>query len=47
MELLNILYKTMETFSQPTADSSQSKLTPWSPADLAADGRILVWKVFP
>ncbi|KAK7363427.1 hypothetical protein VNO77_05570 [Canavalia gladiata] len=44
MELLSILYKAMETCSQPTTDSFQSKLTPWSPADLAADGRILVWK---
>lgn len=47
MELLNILYEAMETCSQPTADSCQSKLAPWSPADLATDGRILVWKVFP
>ncbi|KAJ1418687.1 VPS13, repeated coiled region [Sesbania bispinosa] len=44
MELLSILYETMETCSQPTADSSQCKLVPWSPADLATDGRILVWK---
>ncbi|XP_061360270.1 uncharacterized protein LOC133304277 isoform X2 [Gastrolobium bilobum] len=44
MELLNILYKTMETCSEPPADSLQSKLAPWSPSDLASDGRILVWK---
>ncbi|KEH32375.1 calcium-dependent lipid-binding-like protein [Medicago truncatula] len=44
MELLNILYQTMEICSQPASDSFQSKLTPWGPADLATDGRILVWK---
>lgn len=44
MELLGILYKTMETCSQPTADNFQSTLAAWSPVDLATDGRILVWK---
>ncbi|KAK7264763.1 hypothetical protein RJT34_32373 [Clitoria ternatea] len=44
MELLNILYGTMETCSQPTNESFDSKLAPWSPADLATDARILVWK---
>ncbi|KAI5415494.1 hypothetical protein KIW84_040789 [Lathyrus oleraceus] len=44
MELLNILYKTMDNCSQPTSDSFQSKLTPWSSVDLATHGRILVWK---
>ncbi|XP_019431159.1 PREDICTED: uncharacterized protein LOC109338390 isoform X1 [Lupinus angustifolius] len=44
MELLNILYETMETYSLSTADSFEAKLYPWSPSDLAADGRILVWK---
>ncbi|XP_019418850.1 PREDICTED: uncharacterized protein LOC109329610 isoform X2 [Lupinus angustifolius] len=44
MELLNILYKTMETYSLSTADSFEAKLTARSPSDLATDGRILVWK---
>ncbi|XP_020230234.1 uncharacterized protein LOC109811015 [Cajanus cajan] len=44
MELLSLLYKTIETCSQPTTDSFQLKLAPWSPDDLATDGRILVWK---
>ncbi|KAE9602547.1 putative vacuolar protein sorting-associated protein [Lupinus albus] len=44
MELLNILYETMETYSLSTADSFEAKLYPWSPSDLASDGRILVWK---
>lgn len=40
-----MLYETMDTYSLSTADSFQAKLAPWSPADLATDGRILVWKV--
>lgn len=47
MELLNILYGTLETCSQPTAGDSQAKLTPWSPGALTTDCRILVWKVYP
>ncbi|XP_062178337.1 uncharacterized protein LOC133883124 isoform X2 [Alnus glutinosa] len=44
MELLNILYGTMETCGQPTVDNFQAELAPWSPTDLATDARILVWK---
>ncbi|KAK4265962.1 hypothetical protein QN277_026944 [Acacia crassicarpa] len=44
MELLNIFYGTIESCSQPTADNFQAKLSSWSPADLATDGRILVWR---
>ncbi|XP_027330645.1 uncharacterized protein LOC113846496 isoform X2 [Abrus precatorius] len=44
MELLNILYETMETCSQPVTESFQSTIAPWSPADLATDCKILVWK---
>ncbi|KAG2726780.1 hypothetical protein I3760_01G128300 [Carya illinoinensis] len=44
MELIKILYGTMETGSQPTVDHFQAELAPWSPADLAIDARILVWK---
>ncbi|CAJ1940747.1 unnamed protein product [Sphenostylis stenocarpa] len=44
MELLSLLYETMGTCSQPTTDSLQSKPVPWSPSDLATEGRILVWK---
>lgn len=47
MELLNILYGTMETYGQPTADSLQAELAPWNPADLAIDAKILVWGVRP
>lgn len=45
MELLNILYDTMEAHGQSTVDYFQPELAPWSPADLATDARILVWKV--
>jgi len=45
MELLNILYGTMETCGQPTVDNFQAELAPWSPTDLATDARILDWKV--
>ncbi|KAK7291737.1 hypothetical protein RIF29_07114 [Crotalaria pallida] len=44
MDLLDILYKTMDSYSISTGDSFEAKITPWSPSDLAADGRILVWK---
>ncbi|KAH1088253.1 hypothetical protein AAZX31_07G215500 [Glycine max] len=44
MELLSLLYETMENCSQPTTDNFQSKVVPWSPVDLATDGRILIWK---
>lgn len=47
MELLDILYGTMETCSQPAANDFQAKLTSWSSADLASDAKILVWKVCP
>ena len=45
MELLNILYGTMETCGQPTVENFQAELAPWSPTDLGTDARILVWKV--
>ncbi|KAL5541456.1 hypothetical protein UlMin_009166 [Ulmus minor] len=44
VELLNILYGTMETYSQPAGDNFQAELTPWSSADLASDAKILVWR---
>ncbi|KAF5752107.1 hypothetical protein HS088_TW01G00014 [Tripterygium wilfordii] len=44
MELLNILYNTMESCGQPTANNSQTEFAPWSSADLATSARILVWK---
>lgn len=47
MELLSLLYKTMETCSQPTTDGVQSELAPWSSDDHATDVRMLVWKVNP
>lgn len=46
MGLLKILYGTMETGSHPTVDNFQAEFAPWSPADLATDARILVWKVY-
>lgn len=46
MKLLNILYGTLETVSQPAVDNFQAERAPWSPADLCTDARILVWKVW-
>ncbi|XP_062108869.1 uncharacterized protein LOC133819601 isoform X1 [Humulus lupulus] len=44
MELLDILYGTMDTCSQPAGNDFQSEVTSWSSADLASDAKILVWK---
>lgn len=44
MELLSILYGTMEDRLQSSQETSQSVLAPWSPADLASEARILVWR---
>ncbi|ONI27903.1 hypothetical protein PRUPE_1G110200 [Prunus persica] len=43
MKLLNIFYGTLETCGQPAVDDFQAE-TPWSPADLSGDARILVWR---
>lgn len=45
MELLNILYGTMENCGQSTVDNFQTVVAPWNPADLAVHARILVWRV--
>lgn len=44
MELLNILYGTMENCGQSTVDNFQTVVAPWNPADLAVHARILVWR---
>lgn len=44
MELLNILYGTMDHFSQPGIDNSQAESPSWTSADLTANARMLVWK---
>ncbi|KAF3970469.1 hypothetical protein CMV_005848 [Castanea mollissima] len=44
MELLNIVYGTVEARGQSTVDCFQAELAPWSPADIANDARILFWK---
>lgn len=45
MELLNILYGTMQNCTQPVGENFQAELAPWNPPDLAAEAQILVWKV--
>lgn len=45
MELLNIVYGTVEARGQSAVDYFQAELAPWSPADIANDARILFWKV--
>lgn len=45
MELLDILYGTMEKSNKSTVENYQAGLAPWSLADLATDARILVWRV--
>lgn len=45
MELINIVYGTVEARGQSTVDCFQAELAPWSPADIANDARILFWKV--
>ncbi|RVX21853.1 putative ribonuclease H protein [Vitis vinifera] len=44
MELLDILYGTMEKSNKSTVENYQAGLAPWSLADLATDARILVWR---
>ncbi|PON64877.1 Phosphatidylinositol-4, 5-bisphosphate phosphodiesterase gamma [Parasponia andersonii] len=44
MQLLDILYGTMDTCNQPAGKDFQAELTSWSSADLASDAKILVWK---
>ncbi|KAG8658937.1 uncharacterized protein LOC110610326 isoform X2 [Manihot esculenta] len=44
MELLSMLYDTMENCGQSTVDNFQAQFAPWSSADIATDARILVWK---
>lgn len=46
MELLSMLYDTMENCGQSTVDNFQAQFAPWSSADIATDARILVWKVW-
>jgi vacuolar protein sorting-associated protein 13A/C len=47
MELVNILYNTVDNYGQSTVDNFQTQIAPWSSADLATDSRILVWRVCP
>ncbi|CAH2036004.1 unnamed protein product [Thlaspi arvense] len=44
MQLSDILYGVMKTYSQAPADDIPDGIQPWSPADLVNDARILVWK---
>ncbi|KAH8501006.1 hypothetical protein H0E87_016007 [Populus deltoides] len=44
MELVNILYNTVDNYGQSTVDNFQTQIAPWSSADLATDSRILVWR---
>ncbi|CAE5959607.1 unnamed protein product [Arabidopsis arenosa] len=44
MQLFDILYGAMKTYSQAPVDHMPDGIQPWSPADLASDARILVWK---
>lgn len=45
MQLFDILYGAMKTYSQAPVDQIPDGIQPWSPADLVSDARILVWKV--
>ena len=45
MQLSDILYGAMKTYSQTPLDDIPDGIQPWSPADLVSDARILVWKV--
>lgn len=45
MQLFDILYGAMKTYGQAPVDHIPDGIQPWSPADLASDARILVWKV--
>ncbi|CDY58704.1 BnaC08g46570D [Brassica napus] len=44
MQLSDILYGAMKTYSQTPLDDIPDGIQPWSPADLVSDARILVWK---
>ncbi|CAK7326271.1 unnamed protein product [Dovyalis caffra] len=44
LELVNILYNTVDNYGQSTVDNFQTQISPWSSADLATDARILVWR---
>ncbi|KAJ0228735.1 Vacuolar protein sorting-associated protein 13 [Hirschfeldia incana] len=44
MQLSDILYGAMKTYSQAPVDDIPDGIQPWSPADLVSDARILVWK---
>ncbi|XP_043709636.1 uncharacterized protein LOC122658659 isoform X2 [Telopea speciosissima] len=44
LELLNRIYSMLENRGQNTSEYSQIGLAPWSPADLATEAKILVWR---
>uniref|UniRef100_A0A1J3IH98 Putative vacuolar protein sorting-associated protein 13A n=1 Tax=Noccaea caerulescens TaxID=107243 RepID=A0A1J3IH98_NOCCA len=44
MQLSDILYGAMKTYSQAPVDHIPDGIQPWSPADLVCDAKILVWK---
>ncbi|XP_065863891.1 uncharacterized protein [Euphorbia lathyris] len=44
MELLNMLYETMDNCSQSAVDNFQTQFAPWSSAEMTTEARILVWK---
>ncbi|CAK9187594.1 unnamed protein product [Ilex paraguariensis] len=44
VELLNILYGTMQSGTQHVVENFQEELAPWNPPDLATEARILVWR---
>ncbi|KAG2241767.1 hypothetical protein Bca52824_096390 [Brassica carinata] len=44
MQLSDILYGAMKTYSQTPLDDIPDGIQPWSPADLVSEARILVWK---
>uniref|UniRef100_A0A6N2LUY9 PH domain-containing protein n=1 Tax=Salix viminalis TaxID=40686 RepID=A0A6N2LUY9_SALVM len=44
LELVNILYNTVDNYGQSTIDNFQTQIAPWSSADLATDSRVLVWR---
>ncbi|KAG2314342.1 hypothetical protein Bca52824_017464 [Brassica carinata] len=44
MQLSDILYGAMKTYSQAPVDDIPDGIQPWNPADLVSDARILVWK---
>ncbi|KAF6156504.1 hypothetical protein GIB67_011305 [Kingdonia uniflora] len=44
MELLDIFYGTVECSDRSTSENLETGLASWSPADLATEARILVWR---